>query len=135
MTRKMLRRVLPWLVLAGSFLVLCVFEWRNITDLLDSDMASDMIYANLLAKEGSFLSTSWYYSTELRIITNHLVFAPLFLLTQDWFLVRVLGSALTYALLVLSVYALLRAAGSRGAAPAPVGAVFPLHAGRHILHL
>lgn len=125
MTRKMLRRVLPWLVLAGSFLVLCVFEWRNITDLLDSDMASDMIYANLLAREGSFLSENWYYSTELRIITNHLVFAPLFLLTQDWFLVRVLGSALTYALLVLSVYALLRAAGLRRRFP-PVAAALLL---------
>ena len=54
-------------MLAGCFAALCVFMWRNVTDLLDSDMASDMIYANLLAKEGSFLSTSWYYSTELRI--------------------------------------------------------------------
>ncbi len=50
MSWKTLRRALPWLVLAGSFAVLCVFEWRNITDLLDSDMASDMIYANLLGE-------------------------------------------------------------------------------------
>ena len=108
MTRKMLRRVLPWLVLAGSFAVLCVFEWRNITDLLDSDMASDMIYANLLAKEGSFFSPNWYYSSELRVFANHLSFTPLFLLTQDWRLVRGLGSMLTCALFVVSVYAPIR---------------------------
>ena len=108
MTRKILRRVLPWLVLAGSFAVLCVFEWRNISDLLDSDMASDMIYANLLAKEGAFFSPNWYYSSELRVFANHLSFTPLFLLTQDWRLVRGLGSMLTYALFVASVYAPIR---------------------------
>ena len=78
MSWKTLRRALPWLVLAGSFAVLCVFEWRNITDLLDSDMASDMIYANLLAKEGSFFSPNWYYSSELRVFANHLSFTPCF---------------------------------------------------------
>ena len=108
MTRKILRRVLPWLVLAGSFAVLCVFEWRNISDLLDSDMASDMIYANLLAKEGAFFSPNWYYSSELRVFANHLSFTPLFFLTQDWRLVRGLGSMLTYALFVASVYAPIR---------------------------
>ena len=122
---RRIRRAAPWLALAGCFLALCVFMWRNITDLLDSDMASDMIYANLLARERSFLSENWYYSTEIRIFTNHLSFAPLFLLTQDWFLVRVLGSALTYALLVLSVYALLRAAGLRRRFP-PVAAALLL---------
>lgn len=106
-----LRRALPWLVLAGSFLVLCVFEWRNVTDLLDSDMASDMIYANLLAKEGSFLSTSWYYSTELRIIHNHLFFAPFFHLTQDWHLVRFLGTLVSYVLFELSLGMLARQLG------------------------
>lgn len=108
MSRKILRRVLPWLVLAGSFAVLCVFEWRNISDLLDSDMASDMIYANLLAKEGAFFSPNWYYSSELRVFANHLSFTPLFFLTQDWRLVRGLGSMLTYALFVASVYAPIR---------------------------
>lgn len=103
-----LRRAVPWLVLAGSFAVLCVFEWRNISDLLDSDMASDMIYANLLAKEGAFFSPNWYYSSELRVFANHLSFTPLFLLTQDWRLVRGLGSMLTYALFVASVYAPIR---------------------------
>lgn len=113
MTRKILRRVLPWLVLAGSFAVLCVFEWRNISDLLDSDMASDMIYANLLAKEGAFFSPNWYYSSELRVFANHLSFTPLFLITQDWRLVRGLGSMLTYALFVLSLYAPLSQVGLR----------------------
>ena len=112
-----LRRAAPWLVLAGCFAALCVFEWRNIGDLLDSDVASDMIYANLLAREGSFLSENWYYSSELRIFANHLSFTPLFWLTDDWRLVRGLGSMLTYALFVLALYAPLRHTGLRRAYP------------------
>ena len=54
-----LRRILSWLALVVCFAVLCVFLWRNVTDLLDSDMASDMIYADLLRQEGSLLSSNW----------------------------------------------------------------------------
>ena len=108
-----LRRAVPWLVLAGCFAALCYFEWRNVGDLLDSDMASDLIYARLLAQEGTFFSPNWYYSSELRVFANHLSFTPLFLLTQDWRLVRGLGSMLTYALFVLSLYAPLSQVGLR----------------------
>ena len=108
-----LRRAVPWLVLAGSFAALCYFEWRNVGDLLDSDMASDLIYARLLAQEGTFFSPNWYYSSELRVFANHLSFTPLFLITQDWRLVRGLGSMLTYALFVLSLYAPLSQVGLR----------------------
>ena len=108
---RRIRRAAPWLVLAGCFAALCVFEWRNIGDLLDSDMASDMIYANLLARERSFLSENWYYSTELRIIHNHLFFTPFFYLTQDWHLVRFLGTLVSYVLLELSLGMLARQLG------------------------
>ena len=108
-----LRRAVPWLVLAGCFAALCYFEWRNVGDLLDSDMASDLIYARLLAQEGTFFSPHWYYSSELRVFANHLSFTPLFLITQDWRLVRRLGSMLTYALFVLSLYAPLSQVGLR----------------------
>ena len=108
-----LRRAVPWLVLAGCFAALCYFEWRNVGDLLDSDMASDLIYARLLAEEGTFFSSNWYYSSELRVFANHLSFTPLFLVTQDWRLVRGLGSMLTYALFVLSLYAPLSQVGLR----------------------
>lgn len=108
-----LRRAVPWLVLAGCFAALCYFEWRNVGDLLDSDMASDLIYARLLAQEGTFFSPNWYYSSELRVFANHLSFTPLFLITQDWRLVRGLGSMLTYALFVLSLYAPLSQVGLR----------------------
>ena len=90
-----LRRAVPWLVLAGCFAALCYFEWRNVGDLLDSDMASDLIYARLLAQEGTFFSPNWYYSSELRVFANHLSFTPLFLITQDWRLVRCLSSPST----------------------------------------
>ncbi len=36
---------------------------------LDADMASEQLLANLLAREGGVMSTNWYYSTELRVLT------------------------------------------------------------------
>lgn len=108
-----LRRILSWLALAVCFAVLCVFLWRNVTDLLDSDMASDMIYADLLRQEGSLLSSNWYYSSEIRILSNHLFFTPLFYLTRDWHLVRFLGTALSYVLLLLSLWTVTRQVGLR----------------------
>ena len=108
-----LRRILSWLALVVCFAVLCVFLWRNVTDLLDSDMASDMIYADLLRQEGSLLSSNWYYSSEIRILSNHLFFTPLFYLTQDWHLVRFLGTALSYVLLLLSLWTVTRQVGLR----------------------
>ena len=108
-----LRRILSWLALAVCFAVLCVFLWRNVTDLLDSDMASDMIYADLLRQEGSLLSSNWYYSSEIRILSNHLFFTPFFYLTRDWHLVRFLGTALSYVLLLLSLWTVTRQVGLR----------------------
>lgn len=108
-----LRRILSWLALAVCFAVLCVFLWRNVTDLLDSDMASDMIYADLLRQEGSLLSTNWYYSSEIRLLSNHLFFMPFFYLTRDWHLVRFLGTALSYVLLLLSLWTVTRQVGLR----------------------
>ncbi len=111
MLLRIARRAAPWVALACAFALLCVFEWRNVGDLLDSDMGSDMIYANLLFKEGRLLSPSWYYSTELRILHNHLFFTPLFYLTQDWRLVRFLGSVISYVLFLVSLGCLTRQLG------------------------
>lgn len=38
------------------------------------------------------MSTSWYYSTELRVLNTQLVMAPLFRLFTSWHTVRVVGS-------------------------------------------
>ena len=76
--------ILAWL--ASTFLA---FKYGK--TLLDSDMASEMVLADLLNKEGKIISTNWYYSTEIRIIGQFLFYKPLLkLFPYNWYLVRTL---------------------------------------------
>ena len=56
--------------LALEILVVLLFLNARINALLDSDMSSEMVLAQLLAKENAALSTHWYYSTELRVLNG-----------------------------------------------------------------
>ena len=44
---------------------------------LDADMSSELALASHLAKEGKLVSDTWLYSTEVRVLSTQLVFAPL----------------------------------------------------------
>ena len=66
-------RILPWIWLgiawlSGIFLMACFGR-----TLLDSDMASEMVLASLLNREGGMVSANWYYSLSL----IHISGAPL----------------------------------------------------------
>ena len=81
------------LLWAAVCLALLVVDWCCwAPNRLDADMASEQLLANLLAQEGGVMSTSWYYSTELRVLNTQLVMAPLFRLFTSWHTVRVVGS-------------------------------------------
>lgn len=62
--------------------------------LIDSDMSSELILAKILASEKVLITKSWFYSSEIRVLNTNLVFAPLFLFTENWHLVRILGMAI-----------------------------------------
>ena len=82
--------LLLWTAVCFALLVVDWCCWAP--NRLDADMASEQLLANLLAQEGSVMSTSWYYSTELRVLNTQLVMAPLFRLFTSWHTVRVVGS-------------------------------------------
>ncbi len=102
------KRLAPWLWFFGCMAALLVFlQWR--TDyVLNSDMASELVLANLLAKENAILSQNWYYATELHVWFSQLVYAPLFKVFADWHTVRMVGSFVLYAFVLLSYYYLCR---------------------------
>lgn len=54
-----------WLCLCAALLISICFIALKGRKYLDSDMASEMILANLLNQEGGVLSKNWFYSTEL----------------------------------------------------------------------
>lgn len=82
--------LLLWTAVCFALLVVDWCCWAP--NRLDADMASEQLLANLLAQEGSVMSTNWYYSTELRVLNTQLVMAPLFRLFTSWHTVRVVGS-------------------------------------------
>lgn len=84
--------------------------------MLDSDMASEMILADILNKEHSVsgLTHSWYYSTELRFLQMQWFYRiGLLLFPHNWHMARVISMMLAIALLGFGVWLLFFATGLR----------------------
>lgn len=80
---------------------------------LDADMSSELALASHLAKEGKLVSDTWLYSTEVRVLSTQLVFAPLMaLFPHDWQLVRALGCIILLGMMACSSYYCARKLGS-----------------------
>ena len=96
-------RWFPWIWLVAAYcitmLVLCLHGRAYI----DSDMASEMILADILNKEGGLLSTNWWYSTELRVFCVQPFYRiGLLLFPQNWYAAQMVGQALMILLLILA---------------------------------
>lgn len=79
-----------------------LFLYKNIYLMIDSDMSSELVLAKQLATEKKLVTTNWYYSTELRVLNTQLVFTPLFMIFDNWNLVRILGTLILVIILLLS---------------------------------
>lgn len=80
---------------------------------LDSDMASELVLARHLCDTGTLISTSWHYSTEIRLLATQLVYAPVMgLFGHDWQLVRTLGDLILMAMLAGACFFAARQAGA-----------------------
>ena len=92
--------------------------------LLDSDMASEMVLAAKLNEEGGILSTTWYYSTELRVFCEQLLFKlGLWVFPQNWHAARTLAQAILSALTAVSGLYFFYGASLRKSAPWLAGAL------------
>lgn len=94
-------RWFPWIWLVAAYCitmgVLCMYGRSYI----DSDMASEMILADLLNQEGGLLSTNWWYSTELRVFCLQPFYRiGLLLFPQNWYAARMAGQALCMLVLI-----------------------------------
>ena len=94
-----------WAVFAGVLFVLLFFLARYTVYTLDSDASSELVFAKHLAdRGGAIMSKNWYYSTEIEFLSDQLAFELMFFLTDNWRLVRLGGTALLIALLLLSLH-------------------------------
>lgn len=94
-----------YVLLGMAFLILIVLNLCFHDRWLDSDMAAEMIFSRLLAQEGHvFAAADWYYSTEFRVLYTQLIMAPLFLITDNWHLIRAATNIVTYVLMLTAYF-------------------------------
>ena len=114
MNRTMIRPVVKRILCAALLLLALVVSFRTAwivsSTLLDSDASSELILGEKLAREGGILSSTWFYSTELRVLYNQIVYSLLFRLFSDWSLVRFLGAVIMQLLMLGAFYFLSRQA-------------------------
>ncbi len=124
LTPELAWRAAGWLWLAAAWLAGVALMWRFGRTLLDSDMASEMVLADLLNREGGILSSNWYYSTELRVFCQQLLFKlGLLVFPGSWHAARMLAQGLLSALLAASYLFFARGAGLWKSAPWAAGAL------------
>lgn len=98
--------------LFGLTLILCLFTTCHVTGhYLDSDTSSTLVFAEHLSQIGKLFSQDWMYSTNIEVISSHLIFIPLFQLFDDWQQIRLIGTIIHQAIYLLSYAFMLRQAG------------------------
>lgn len=115
-----------WLALIAVFICDIIFLAQNVRFHTNSDLASEMILAKLLHDEHKWITTSWFYSTELRVIAIAPIYAIAFIFSDNWQTVRILGSVLMYVILIVSCIYACYGFGEKVKKVAPMCAVFLL---------
>lgn len=93
-----------YILLSLLFIYIHVRIWNNLEACIESDMSSELVLAKIMAQEKRIITTSWFYATELKVLHNTLLFAFLFLFTNDWHLVRIISIVVLNIVLLLSFY-------------------------------
>ncbi|MBR1851725.1 MAG: hypothetical protein IJ794_00915 [Lachnospiraceae bacterium] len=96
-----IRRGIGWCLLVVLYFTNMIYVGLNGQKLINSDSAADMVLAAYLNREHGIVSTNWYYSTELRVLHNHLVFKlGLLLFPHNWHMARTFSVAIFLLLLI-----------------------------------
>lgn len=123
---RRLERVLPAVLLVLAYLCTVGMFARSGAHNLDADMSSEMLLARLQNEEGTLLSRSWYYSTELRVVSPVPLFQlGLLLFPGNWQAARTLATAVMLAGILASFLYFARKA-RMGAAGVVMAAILAL---------
>ncbi|MBR1477176.1 MAG: hypothetical protein IJ608_04340 [Lachnospiraceae bacterium] len=107
--KSILFHILPYVVLGAVFCVLIILNIFYYDHFLDSDMSAELIFSKLLAEEGRLIaSNDWYYSTEFRILYTQLIMVPLFYITDNFHIVRAVTNIVTYILMLVSYFYMMK---------------------------
>ena len=105
--KKGILRLWPLLVFALCLAVSVGVYWVYGEHNLDSDISSEFLLAQLLNEEGKLVTDSWFYSTELRIVSPVPVYQLALRLFSDWHVARTFSIAFSCAVCacVISLFA------------------------------
>ena len=62
--------LIAWGIAAAWYLADVLYIWFHGNNVMNSDLAAELILAKELNREGTLLSTNWYYSSELRVLNT-----------------------------------------------------------------
>ena len=88
-----------------SFAAVCVVAFVSILVFLadkydiinNSDIASQIVLAKECFKEHSLIARDWFYATEIRVLALQAIYALLFVFTNNWHMIRLIGNGIQYA--------------------------------------
>lgn len=96
-------QVFPWVWLIAAYCITFAVLALYGRPYIDSDMASEMVLANLLKEEGGILSVNWWYSTEIEFCALPVFYeVGLSFFPTNWYAARIMGQAIAMLLLLLS---------------------------------
>ena len=114
--KKGLSRLWPLLVFALCLAVSVGVYWVYGEHNLDSDISSEFLLAQLLNEEGKLVTDSWFYSTELRIVSPVPVYQLALRLFSDWHAARTFSIAVLLCGVAASLCYLATGLGASSAA-------------------
>lgn len=113
---KALRKHGYWLLFAAVALATVYMDVYVAHNVLDGDVSDFMCRAWTFARERNPFTKAYYATTELRPLDISFVFSLFFLLTDNWTVVRVLGTVVMQAAYTASFLFMTRQAGVKRSA-------------------
>ncbi len=108
----------PWLWLVFAYFWEMGYQIIHGREVLDADLAAEMVLSNLLNKEHSILSKEWIYSTELRVFESQWFYRlGLLIFPNNWHAARVFATMIMLAVLAALVIIAARMLGFKKLAP------------------
>lgn len=106
--------IVPWIWLVFGYLWTIWYQVFRGQEMLDSDMASEMVQAYVLNQEHSLLcvTPNWIYSTELRFFNMQWIYrVGLAVFPHNWHMARTFSMAIAIGILIYAVWLVFYAIG------------------------
>ncbi|MCM1468095.1 MAG: hypothetical protein NC086_08100 [Alistipes sp.] len=96
---KELTYLIPSVIIMSVVFIITYFYSANV---INSDMAAELILAKELLREHKLFTKNWFYSTEVRVVYTQLISMVLFLFMRSWSMVRAVMNLICSVLMVVS---------------------------------